>query len=256
MEDLSVLFDWGGRCSGGLRWWRGGEISGAMFPLADTAKEKGPAAVTKLLIAANVAVFGWQIWLSVGSGDRALAGFVSEHALVANGIVRHPLDEHQWQTVFTHMFLHGGVLHLLGNMWFLWIFGGNVEGRLGAVRYLLFYLLAGFAAAVAQVAASPFSELPMVGASGAISGVLGAFLVLFPTAFVWSIVPWIVPVLPVPAVVFLVLWFVMQAYNGVGSLLNGAAADGGVAWWAHAGGFAAGVAMTFWAKSKRWVSRK
>lgn len=226
-----------------------------MFPLADTAKEKGPAAVTKLLIVANVIVFGWQVWLSLQGGDRALAGFVSEHALVAQGIVRQPLDERQWLTVFTHMFLHGGVLHLLGNVWFLWIFGGNVEGRLGAFRFLLFYLLAGLAAAAAQVAAGPTSDVPMVGASGAISGVLGAYLILFPTAFVWSVVPWIVPVLPVPAIVFLVLWFVMQAYNGLGSLLNGGAAGGGVAWWAHAGGFVAGVAMILYAKSRRWVRR-
>ncbi|MSU50635.1 MAG: rhomboid family intramembrane serine protease [Opitutus sp.] len=227
-----------------------------MFPLADTAKEKGPAVVTKLLIAVNVAVFAWQVSLSLRGGDRALAGFVSAHALVAQGIVRHPFDEQQWLTALTHLFLHGGVLHLLGNMWFLWIFGGNVEGRLGAWRYLIFYLLAGLAAAAAQVAAGPLSALPMVGASGAISGVLGAYLVLFPTAFVWAIVPWIVPVLPVPAIVFLVLWFVMQAYNGVGALLNGTGADGGVAWWAHAGGFAAGVAMILYAKRAKWVRRK
>jgi membrane associated rhomboid family serine protease len=96
----------------------------------------------------------------------------------------------------------------------------------------------------------------MIGASGAISGVLGAYLVLFPTAFVWTLVPWIVPILPVPAVVFLVLWFVLQAYNGVGSLLQGTGGDGGVAWWAHAGGFVAGVMLTLWAKSQGWVRKK
>ena len=227
-----------------------------MFPLADTAKEKGPAAVTKTLIAINVVVFLWQAWLALSGSGRGLAGFVSEHALVAERIVRHPLDGSQWFTVLTHMFLHGGLLHLLGNIWFLWIFGGNVEWRLGPFRFLLFYLLAGFAAAAAQVAVGPFSVLPMVGASGAISGVLGAYLVLFPTAFVWSLVPWIVPILPVPAIVFLVLWFVLQAYNGVGALLSGASSDGGVAWWAHAGGFAAGVAMILWAKGAGWVRKK
>ncbi len=227
-----------------------------MLPLADTAKEKGPAAVTKILIAVNVIVFAWQLWLSVTGGGRALAGFVDEHALVAQRVVRHPLTGEPWLTVLTHMFLHGGVLHLLGNMWFLWIFGGNVEGRLGPARYLLFYLMAGVAAAAAQVAVGPFSAVPMVGASGAISGVLGAYLILFPTAFVWSLVPWIVPILPVPAVVFLVLWFLMQTYNGVGSLLSGASAGGGVAWWAHAGGFAAGVAMILYAKSAKWISKR
>jgi membrane associated rhomboid family serine protease len=227
-----------------------------MFPLADTAKEQGPAAVTKLLILVNVAVFGWQCWLSFGSGGRALAGFVAEHALVAQRLVRHPLDGPAWLTMLTHMFLHGGIVHLLGNMWFLWIFGGNVEGRLGALRYLLLYLLAGFAAAAAQVAVGPLSAVPMVGASGAISGVLGAYLILFPTAFVWALVPWIVPVLPVPAVVFLVLWFVLQAYNGLGALLRETGRGGGVAWWAHAGGFVAGVALILWAKQAGWVRKK
>ncbi len=227
-----------------------------MFPLADTAKEKGPAAITKLLIAANVVVFGWQLWLALGRGGGALAGFVNEHALVAERIVRHPLAGEPWQTVLTHMFLHGGVLHLLGNVWFLWVFGGNVEGRIGSLRFLILYLLAGFAAAAAQVAVGPFSTVPMVGASGAISGVLGAYLILFPTAFVWTLVPWVVPILPVPAVVFLVLWFVMQAYNGVGSLLSGAGAGGGVAWWAHAGGFAAGAAMVWYARRSGWVSKR
>lgn len=226
-----------------------------MFPLADTAREKGPAAVTKLLIAANLGVFAWEVWLSL-RGARALDAFVAEHALVANTIVRHPLEPQPWRTVLSHMFLHGGVLHVLGNAWFLWIFGGNVEGRLGAFRFLLFYLLAGGAAAAAQVAVGPFSTVPMVGASGAISGVLGAFLVLFPTAFVWTLVPWIVPIVPVPAVVFLVLWFVLQAYNGLGALLAGSGEAGGVAWWAHAGGFAAGVAMTLYAKRMKWVRRK
>ncbi len=227
-----------------------------MFPLADTAKEKGPAAVTKLLIAANIAVFGWQVWLALGHGAGALAGFVNEHALVAARIVKQPLSGESWQTVLTHLFLHGGVLHLLGNAWFLWVFGGNVEGRLGGFRYLLLYGLAGFAAAAAQVAVGPFSTVPMIGASGAISGVLGAYLVLFPKAFVWTLVPWIVPILPVPAVVFLVVWFLMQAYQGVGSLLSGSSGAGGVAWWAHAGGFAAGVAMTLYAKRAKWITRK
>lgn len=227
-----------------------------MLPLADTAKQKGPAAVTKLLIAANVAVFGWQVWLSFSPGGRALAGFVDEHALVARRLAQHPFDGRQWLTVLTHMFMHGGVLHLLGNMWFLWIFGGNVEDRLGSFRFALFFLLTGGVAAAVQVVAGPSSAVPMVGASGAISGVLGAYLILFPTALVWTLVPWIVPILPVPAVVFLVLWFVMQAFNGVGSLLAGTAGGGGVAWWAHAGGFVAGFVLTRWAKGRGWVRRR
>lgn len=226
-----------------------------MFPLADTAKQKGTAPVTKLLIAANAAVFLWELWL-MSQGGPALERFVGEHALVAGRIAKTPLDGAQWGTVLTHMFLHGGVLHLLGNVWFLWVFGGNVEGRLGWFRYSVFYVLAGLAAAAAQVATGPMSLVPMIGASGAISGVLGAFLVLFPTAFVWTLIPWIVPIVPVPAVIFLVLWFVMQAYNGVGALLGAADVDGGVAWAAHAGGFAAGVAMTLYARRMKWVGKR
>jgi membrane associated rhomboid family serine protease len=227
-----------------------------MLPLADTAKQKGRATVTKLLIAANVIVFGWQLWLALNGGDRALGGFVTDYALVARRLVRNPLEGPSWLTMLTHMFMHGGVLHLLANMWFLWVFGGNVERRLGPFRFLLFYLLVGVAAAAMQVVIEPFSDLPMVGASGAISGVMGAYLVLFPTAFVWTLVPWIVPILQVPAAVFLVLWFVLQAYNGIGALLSGVRASGGVAWWAHAGGFAAGVVMMIYAKKAKWVRRR
>jgi membrane associated rhomboid family serine protease len=160
----------------------------------------------------------------------------------------------QWATMGSSMFLHGGVAHLLGNMWFLWIFGGNVEDRLGSLRYLLLYALAGFAAAIVQVAVAPGAAVPMLGASGAISGVLGAYLILFPTAWVWTLVPWIVPIVPVPAAVFLVLWFFVQALSGLGALAGGV--DGGIAWWAHLGGFAAGVALVAWAKRAKWIRRK
>ncbi len=225
-----------------------------MFPLLDTAKAKGSAWVTKLLIVACVGAFGWEMWL-LWQGGVALERFVGEHALVARRIVGAPLDAGQWRTVGTHMFLHGGILHLLGNIWFLWVFGPPVEGRLGWFRYALLYGLAGVAAAGVQVATGPGSPVPMIGASGAISGVLGAYLILFPTAFVWTLIPWIVPIVPVPAVVFLLLWFVMQAYNGVGALLGTTEVDGGVAWAAHAGGFAAGAAMLGYARRVKWVRK-
>ena len=225
-----------------------------MLPLADTAKQKRPAVVTGLLIAANLGVFAWELWLGIAGSDKMLASFVSEHALVAKRLIGHPGDGQQWLTVLTHMFMHGGVAHLLGNMWFLWIFGGNVEDRLGPVKYLLFYVLTGAAAATAQVIVDPGSTIPMLGASGAISGVLGAYLILFPTAWVLALVPWIVPVLPVPAVIFLGLWFVFQMWSGLGALAAGI--DGGVAWWAHAGGFVAGSAMIWWAKGAGWVRKK
>jgi membrane associated rhomboid family serine protease len=227
-----------------------------MFPLADTAKERGTGVVTKLLITANVAVFGWELWLLIAKGDPALAGFVESHALVAQRLIGHPIAGREWLTLGTHMFLHGGILHLLGNIWFLWLFGGNVEGRLGAWRFLLLYLLSGVAAAGAQVVSGPGSAAPMIGASGAISGVLGAFLVLFPTAFVWTLIPWIVPIVPVPAVVFLILWFVLQVYSGLGAMTEASEVANAVAWWAHAGGFAAGVTMIVYAKRARWIRRR
>jgi membrane associated rhomboid family serine protease len=225
-----------------------------MLPLADTAKQKRPAVVTGLFIAANLAVFAWELWLGIGESDKVLASFVTEHALVAKRLIGQAGDGAQWLTLLTHMFMHGGVAHLVGNLWFLWIFGRPVEDRLGPVKFFLFYLLAGAAAAAAQIVVDPGATVPMVGASGAISGVLGAYLLLFPTAWVLALVPWIVPVLPVPAVIFLVLWFALQMWSGLGSLASGV--TGGVAWWAHAGGFIAGAAMIWWAKRERWVRKK
>ncbi len=226
-----------------------------MLPLADTAKQKRPPIMTGLLVTANLAVFGWQVWLALDGSERELGRWLTEYALVPQRLFAHANDGAQWLTLLTHMFLHGGVAHVLGNVWFLWIFGGNVEDRLGSWRYLLFYLLSGLAAAGLQILVEPGSAVPMVGASGAISGVLGAYLLLFPKAWVWALVPWIVPILPVPAVLFLALWFVLQAYNGVGALLSGTVGAGGVAWWAHAGGFVAGFSLTYWWRSLGWVRR-
>jgi membrane associated rhomboid family serine protease len=151
-----------------------------------------------------------------------------------------------WTTVATSMFLHGGWAHFLGNMLYLWIFGDNVEDRFGHGRYLAFYLLCGAAAAMLQVAFSAGSRVPMVGASGAIAGVLGAYFVMFPRSRVLTLVPIfiIVQLVEVPAIVLLGLWFVLQLLSGVGSL--GQRADvGGVAFWAHAGGFVVGMIGVF-----------
>ena len=122
-----------------------------MLPLADTAKQKRPAVVTGLLIAANLGVFAWELWLGIGGSEQRLASFVTEHALVAQRLIGHPGDGQQWLTVLTHLFLHGGVAHVVGNLWFLWIFGRPVENRLGALKYLVFYLLAGAAAALSLI---------------------------------------------------------------------------------------------------------
>ena len=226
-----------------------------MLPLWDTEKHRRAPVVTLLLIAVNAGVFLYQLALSLRSRG-ALAGFMDAHALVPAALVDGVAERGPWLTVVTSMFLHGGFAHVAGNCWFLWIFGGNVEDRLGRFRFLVFYLLAGVAGALAQVAVHPGSTIPMVGASGAISGVLGAYFILLPMAWIVTLVPWVVPVLPIPAFVFLFVWFAFQAMSGVGSLLSGSAAGGGVAWWAHAGGFAAGVVMILFARKRGWARKR
>jgi membrane associated rhomboid family serine protease len=226
-----------------------------MLPLWDDEPHRRTPVITMLLITANIAVFVWQLMLAFES-SRSLAAFVDTHALVPARLVDHYAEREQWLTVFTSMFLHGSPAHVLGNCWFLWIFGNNVECRLGPFKFLLFYLLAGSAAAAAQFLTYPGSPIPMIGASGAISGVLGAYFILFPRAWIYTLVPWIVPIIPLPAVVFLFIWFALQAFNGVGSLLGGGALQGGVAWWAHAGGFVAGAVFTMWARKAGLLRRR
>jgi membrane associated rhomboid family serine protease len=146
-----------------------------------------------------------------------------------------------WTDVLTSMFLHGGWLHLIGNMWFLWVFGNNVEDSMGRLRFLVFYVLCGAAAAAAQTLSSPESAVPMVGASGAIGGVMGAYVVLYPRVHVYMLVPlgFLITTVVVPAYVMLGYWFVLQLISGAVSPAEG----GGVAFWAHAGGFLAGALL-------------
>jgi membrane associated rhomboid family serine protease len=226
-----------------------------MLPLWDTEKHRRAPVMTVLLIVANVGVFGYQLLLAL-KGGNALEAWLYRHAIVPGRLIDGFAQNEQWLTVLSSMFLHGSVAHVLGNCWFLWIFGGNVEDRLGPFKFLLFYLITGVAAAGAQVLTHPSSVVPMIGASGAISGVLGAYFILLPRAWIVALVPWIVPIVPLPAVVFLFVWFALQTVNGVGALMSGASAGGGVAWWAHAGGFAAGVAMILFARKRKWVGRK
>jgi len=147
--------------------------------------------------------------------------------------------------VFSCMFLHGGVIHLLGNMWYLWIFGDNVEDRLGHFKFLLFYLGTGIVATLVHILFNVHSSMPVVGASGAIAGVLGAYLVTYPRARVLVLLPlWIYwPIIPMPAFFVLGLWFVLQLGNGVLSVGASAETVGGVAWWAHIGGFIGGILL-------------
>jgi membrane associated rhomboid family serine protease len=225
-----------------------------MLPLCDTQKVRRASVVTGMLILANLGVFVYEVMLAM-QGGGGVAAFLKGYALVPASLLAGWDDEGQWLTLFTHMFLHGGVAHVLGNCWFLWVFGRSVEDRLGSFLFLMFYLVCGLGAAALQIVVEPSASVPMLGASGAISGVLGAYFVLLPTAWIVTLVPWIVPVMPVPAFVFLILWFALQTVNGFGALMDGSAAGGGVAWWAHAGGFVTGVCLTLWAKNNRWVRR-
>jgi len=207
-----------------------------MIPLRDIIPSRTTPLVTIVLIVANVLVFLFE--LSLGS---SVDDFTRSWGLVPAAF--------SWVTVFTSMFLHGGLLHAGGNMLYLWIFGDNVEDRMGHGRFLAFYLLCGIAAGLAQTISSPDSMLPMVGASGAIAGVMGAYIVLYPRSKIVTLVPLIFffRIIEVPAVFFLGIWFVMQFLSGVGSIVSAAGGDpgGGVAFWAHVAGFAAGASGVF-----------
>jgi len=195
--------------------------------------------VTWLLIALNVLVFLFELALDA-TGDLDLLIYT---AGVVPAEITTNLISGQLLTLFTSMFLHGGWTHLLGNMLYLWIFGDNIEDRMGHLRFLAFYLLGGVAASATQVAIAPASPVPMVGASGAIAAVLGAYLLEYPTARVRSLLllGYFIRFVNVPAVVVLGMWFVLQFFNGFLSL--SAASMGGVAYFAHIGGFIAGVLL-------------
>ena len=216
-----------------------------MFPIRDTIPSRRYPVVNILLICINVVVFLYEASL----GPR-LEDFIATYGLIPASLASLPaLPFSAWPgvllTVLTSMFLHGGWLHLIGNMWFLWIFGDNVEDVMGHGRYLFFYLLCGVAAAMAQVLINPFSDVPMVGASGAISGVLGAYMLLFPYSRVITLVPvfFFAYFVELPAFLFLGVWALIQFFHGVAMLPYAAIVKGGVAWWAHLGGFACGFIL-------------
>jgi membrane associated rhomboid family serine protease len=210
-----------------------------MIPLRDDRPARTFAFVTVALIVLNAVVFWHE--LSLPTPDRAQA-FFADFALTPAILTQAPSPA-SYRTIFTSMFLHGGWMHIIGNMLYLWIFGKNVEDSVGHCKFLLFYLLCGVAAATAQVGISPDSTTPMIGASGAISGVLGAYLLLFPRARVLVLFPiWIFwRVFYVPAFLLLVFWFGMQLLSGLAVLSTNI--NGGVAFWAHIGGFVAGMLL-------------
>jgi rhomboid family protein len=203
-----------------------------MFPIGDddTSRRTIPL-VTYALIALNVLFF----FVELSGGDA----FVETWAFVPRRFLANPGGN--FLTLFTSMFMHAGWLHLGGNMLYLWIFGDNVEDRFGHIKFIIFYLLCGLAATFAQLAFSLGSNVPNLGASGAIAGVLGAYILLFPQGTVKVLQGQ--RVVPVPALIVIGIWFVLQFFSGVGSIAN--AAQGGVAYMAHIGGFLAGFVLTF-----------
>jgi membrane associated rhomboid family serine protease len=213
-----------------------------MIPLRSRQPRSRAALVTWAIILANLVAFYFELKLG-----PALPRFIRTFGVRPVSVVSHwdQFDSSVWLPLLSSMFLHGGWLHLAGNMLFLWVFGGNVEDRMGHGRFLLLYLLAGFTAAFTQIIASPDSQAPMIGASGAIAGVLGAYLLLFPRARVLTLVPiFFIPFFwDLPAVVLLVIWFAGQFTSGVAALDTGQALYGGVAYWAHIGGFLMGMAL-------------
>ncbi len=217
-----------------------------MIPLRDANPTRRTPFVTLAILAACLIAFAWELGRLAADGMAGLDAFVVEWGVVPADLLAawdsgvRLVDEAA--TLVTSQFLHGGWLHLLGNMLYLWIFGNNIEDRLGRLGFLVFYLVGGIAAGLTQVAIDPSSEVPMIGASGAIAATLGAYLVLYPRARITSLVflGFFYQLIDVPAIIVLAFWIVLQLIDGVASL-GVSGVNGGVAVFAHIGGFAFGV---------------
>src|SRR6266481_87990 len=204
-----------------------------MIPLRSSERTYTLATVTLTIIAINLLVFFYELTLS---------GWRLNYFIASYGIVPDRLNIF---SLLTSMFIHGGFLHILGNMWFLWIFGRGIEEILGHFKFLIFYLACGLAAALIHVLVNPSSPIPTVGASGAIAGVMGAYLIKFPRARIVTLIPIIIFITTVyiPAAFLLLYWFAIQFFSGVGSVGYSQASSGDVAWFAHIGGFIAGMGL-------------
>lgn len=210
-----------------------------MIPFRDDVKARRYPLVTILIILASLGVFLYE--LSLPSQD--LGRLITHYGVVPDqpSSLRLALPV----TMLTAMFLHGGWFHLIGNMWFLWIFGDNIEDRMGHMRFLVFYLLCGLIASGAHILSDPQSTVPSVGASGAVAGVLGAYLLSYPFARIMTLIPLFLiwPIVELPAVVVLGSWFLLQLFNGASAVAATSETAAGIAWWAHVGGFLAGMVL-------------
>jgi membrane associated rhomboid family serine protease len=206
-----------------------------MIPLRSSEPHYTRPTVNLVLIAMNVVVFLYELSMP----NYALNRFIMTHGLVP--------DRLSYVSILTSMFIHGGFLHIAGNMWFLWIFGRGVEDILGHAKYLFLYFACGFAAALLFILLNANSTVPTVGASGAIAGVMGAYLIKFPRAYIRTLVFIVVFIttIDIPAFFLLLYWFAIQFFSGLGSVGYSAQMSGGVAWFAHVGGFLAGMALMF-----------
>jgi membrane associated rhomboid family serine protease len=204
-----------------------------MIPLRSSERTYTTATVTLVLILVNVLVFAYEL---------SLSGFMLNRFIMIYGIVP---DRLHYSSLLTSMFIHGGFLHILGNMWFLWVFGRGIEDSVGHGRFLFFYLACGLAAGFIQVLVNSSSTVPTVGASGAIAGVMGAYLIRFPRARIVTLVPIIIFIttVDIPAAFLLLYWFAIQFFSGVGSVGYSQASSGDVAWFAHIGGFLTGMGL-------------
>jgi len=228
-----------------------------MFPVGDSVRSRTFPYVNLAIIIANFLVFFYE--LSLGNQVNS---FLADWGIVPRLITDyfdHPGD-YPYRVIFTPitaMFIHGGWFHILGNMLFLWVFGDNVEDVIGHVSYLFFYFLAGIAAATAQIWVDTNSAVPMVGASGAIAGVLGAYVVLYPRATIATVIfPFVFWILPIPAFVLIGLWFLLQLLSGAAAIGTAVGASEGVAWWAHIGGFLAGLLLVWAFRGSRRPARR
>lgn len=217
-----------------------------MIPLRDTQPSYTFPFVTIAIIVLNVAAFLYEF---------SLEPYELNHFIAIYGLIP---TRFQWMDILTSIFLHGGWMHLIGNMWFLWIYGDNVEDILGHAQYLVFYLLCGIAASLVHLLFNMDSRVPTIGASGAIAGVMGAYVVKFPQSRITTLVPVFVflTTMEIPAYFILLYWFVIQFFSGVGSVGHSHLSQGGVAWFAHVGGFLAGVVLILVMKTdERWRRR-